>query len=211
MTDQEVLTQIQYALVEPPDGGVTVASGLWTPAELQDAITNAQQWVFQEAHPQLKRTTLVTVPNQQRYALPQDWFATQRVVWHDPTGYKIDLGRDASWSADQLTPYWPVQSEVRPQIYNDSETPMPQLMVMPAALDTGVLELTYVPVPPTLSNTGITWLLPDVLIPMAKWKAIAILLAKDGRGQDLPRAKQANDLAEQGMAALHIFLKGWLP
>jgi len=63
-----------------------------------------------------------------------------------------------------------------------------------------VIELTYLS-----ADTTIT----DLLVPIAKWRAIAILLAKDGRGQDLPRAKQANDLANQGLSALNIFLKGW--
>lgn len=207
MTLAEVLSQIQYALVETVDGGVTVSSGLWTVAELRDAVDNAQQWVVAEATPIFYRATLVTVPNETRYPLPQDWIATRRVVWASADGRtKVDLSRDSSWSADYLTPFWPTHMQQRPQIYSDVDGVMPELQVMPAAIDNGVLEVTYVPVTPIPSST---WTIPDMLIPMAKWKAIAYLLAKDGRGQDLPRAAVADALAMQGMAALKIFLKGW--
>lgn len=200
MTDADILSQIQTCLVENPDGGVTMPSGLWTPDELLDALDNGKQFVRVGARPFLTRTTLVTVPNQIRYPLPQDWVATQRVVWHDADGNKMDLTRDSTWSADYLDAGWAQHSESRPQMYNDSLSPMPSLQVMPPAFDNGVIELTYLS-----AETTVT----DLLVPIAKWRAIAILLAKDGRGQDLPRAKMANDLANQGLAALNIFLKGW--
>lgn len=200
MTDADILSQIQLALVEPADGGITVPSGLWTPAELQDALDNGKQFVRVGAVPFLTRVTLITVPNQIRYDLPQDWVATQRVVWHGANGSKMDLGRDSTWSADYMDPYWPMNAEGRPEIYNDTITPMPQLQVMPPAQDNGVLEVTYL-------SAGTT--LTDLLIPIAKWRAIALLLGKDGRGQDLPRAKLANDLATQGLKVLNVFLKGW--
>ena len=200
MTDAELLSQIQTILIEPPDGGVTVPSGLWTAAELRDALHNGKQFVRVECAPFFERVTLTTVPNQIRYPLPQDWVATQRVVWHSPDGDKIDLGRDSTWSADYMEADWPMSQQGRPQIYTDTITPMPSLQVMPPARDAGVLEVLY------LSTSTV---LPDLLVPIAKWRAVAILLAKDGRGQDLPRAKKANDLAEQGIQALNIFLKGW--
>ena len=200
MTDAEILSQMQTILIEPPDGGVTIPSGLWTPDEFLDALDNGKQYVRVGATPFFERVTLVTVPNQTRYALPQDWVATYRVVWHGSDGSKIDLGRDSTWSADYLDPYWTMTAESRPEIYNDSLTPVPQIQVMPPCQDNGVLEVTY------LSTSTV---LPDLLIPIAKWRAIAILLAKDGRGQDLPRAKMANDLVAQGLAALNVFLKGW--
>lgn len=209
MTDQDVLTEIQFALVESPDGGATVSSGLWTPTELQDAINDAQQWVMSEGRPLFQQVTLNTIPNVLRYNLPQDWMMTQRVSWESASGRKHELARDTSWSPDYAEPEWTITPPERPLTYNDSETPLPQLQVMPQASDNGILEVTYVPVPPTLSNTGVSWFIPDICIPMAKWRAIAILLAKDGRGQDEPRAKAANDLAEQGLEALKVFLSGW--
>ena len=200
MTDAQILSQMQLALVEPADGGVTIPSGLWTPAEFQDALDNGKQFVRVGAAPFLTRVTLVTVPNQTRYALPQDWVATQRVVWHGSDGSKMDLGRDSTWSADYMAPLWPLQSQGRPEIYNDTITPMPQLQVMPPSQNNGVLEVTYL-------SAGTT--VPELLVPIAKWRAIALLLGKDGRGQDLPRAKVANDLATQGLKVLNVFLKGW--
>lgn len=209
MTDQDILTQMQYALIETPDGGLTVESGLWTTDEFIDAINTAQLWVVREARPVLTRTTIATVPSQPRYQLPQTWIQTQRVTWETSDGTIVELPRDSSWSADSLDPDWTFELAQVPFVYTDFDTPVPALQVMPASWDTGWIGLTYIAEPTDLSNTGVSWTIPDILIPMAKWKALAILLAKDGRGQDLPRAARALQTAEEGMAAINTFMNGW--
>lgn len=210
-TDNDILTQMQYALIETPDGGLTVDSGLWVVQEFIDAINIAQQWVICEARPLFSRTTLVTVPNQLRHPLPQDWLVTRRVSWTRADGTVSELVRDSSWSADYLDQTWSFDAALTaPAAYTDFDPPSLQIQVMPPSQDAGVIGLTYVAEPVTLSNTGVAWTLPDPLIPMAKWYAIAILLAKDGRGQDLPRAQIAQQHAQEGMTALKILLTGWL-
>lgn len=209
MTDQDILSQMQRALLETANGGTAMTSDLWTTAELVDAINAAQLWVVREGQPLYARETLITVPNQARYDLPQDWLVTRRVSWETSEGDRLDLPRDSSWSSDYLDADWTYERQAMPLTYTDYDTPMPQIQVMPAAFDTGLLHLLFVEAPATLSNSGIAWTIPDLLVPMAKWKALAILLAKDGRGQDLPRAELANTLAEQGMAALRAFLLNW--
>lgn len=208
-TDRDVLTRIQYLLIETPNGGVTVSSGLWTTAEFIDAINTAQEWVLREARPLFRRVTLNTIPNQPRYALPQDWLMTRRVAWEKASGVFTDLPRDSAWSADQLESAWTYDFAPQPVVYTDAETPEPSLQVMPASSDNGLLHITYVPDPNNLSNTGVLWTIPDVLIPMAMWKAVAILLAKDGRGQDLPRADLAHKRALEGLSAVQLMLNGW--
>lgn len=209
MTDTEILTQIQYALVETPNGGASVPSALWTVDELTQAINSAQQWVMRDAQPLFARTTLVTVPNEGRYTLPQSWLMTRRVAWKRADGAMNQLPRDSSWSADQLQSDWSYNYAAEPVCYTDFDPPFVALQVMPASVDNGVLHITFVPLPATLSNTGIAWTIPDILIPMAKWKAVSILLSKDGRGQDLPRAMTAAKLAEAGLTAVTLLLNGW--
>lgn len=209
-TDRDTLTQIQYALIETPDGGATVSSGLWTTTELINAINTAQQWVTTIASPVFARTSVVTIPNQSRYELPQDWLITKRVSWTRPDGTITQLVRDTSWSADAMHADWSYNlSTAAPLVYTDFDPPFVQIQVMPASQDAGILSLLYVQLPALLSNSGINWTIPDIAVPMAKWRAIAVLLAKDGRGQDLPRAQMAQALADQGMAALQLLLKGW--
>lgn len=208
-TDQDVLTSMQYALIETPDGGLTVSSGLWTPTEMIDAINTAQQWMIREVWPVVSQVVLNTIPNVQRYDLPQDWMETIRVAWVESDGTTTSLGRDSSWSADYLDHNWTYALGTRPQIYSDSDAPVPQLQVMPASYDNGVLDVWYGAVPPPLSNTGVAWVLPDCLIPPCKWKALAILLAKAGRGQDLPRAQAAEARANEGLTAAQVLVGGW--
>lgn len=208
-TDQDTLTSLQYALIETPDGGLTVSSGLWSPQELMDALNDAQQWMMREVWPVVTRTTLVTIPNLNRYALPQEWMETIRVAWQESDGTTTALGRDSSWSADYAQEDWTYHFGGTPLIYSDSDAPIPQIQIMPAASDNGLLDVWYVAVPPTLRNTGVTWVLPDVLIPPCRWKALAELLAKDGRGQDLPRAAAALARATEGLTAARLMLQGW--
>lgn len=209
MTDQDILTQIQYVLIETPDGGATVSSGLWTTTELTEAINAAQQWMMREVWPLVTRTTLVTIPNQQRHDLPTDWMETIRVGYIEADGDSASLARDSSWSADYLDHAWTYTMQPRPLAYSDAGTPIPQLQVFPAASDNGVLDVWYAAVPPTLSNNGVVWALPDYFIYPCKWKALAILWAKDGRGQDLPRAQAALARADEGLEAAKILVGGW--
>lgn len=209
MTDTEILTEIQLALIETPDGGLTVSSGLWTVNELIEALNTAQLWALRELWPVVSTTTLTTVPNQGRYDLPQTWLETIRVAWVDANGDTTSLGRDSSWSADYVDHDWTYNLSPSPLTYNDSDGPMPQIQVMPAGSDNGVLDVWFVSLPPSLSNTGVAWTLPDVLVPMCKWKALALLLGKSGRGQDLPRAAQALARAEEGLSAATALLQGW--
>lgn len=212
MIDTDILTQIKYHLIEDdPETPLTIPSQLWTPTEVVEALTTAQDWVLREAGPRVTRTTLVTVPNLTRYALPQDWLITQRVSWESPDGQWMEIPRDSSWSADYLEYDWTVTMTTAPQIYTDADSPMPSLQVMPAGADAGLLHVLYMALGTPLTGGGVAWTLPDILIPMAKWKAIAILLAKDGRGQDTARAGVALSRATEGLTALKIFLNGWAP
>lgn len=209
MTDQDILTQLQYVLIETPDGGLTVSSGLWSPQELQDALNSAQQWMMREVWPVVTRTTLVTIPNQSRHDLPQDWMETIRVAFMEADGDMASLGRDSTWSADYLQPDWTYNLGTHPLIYSDAGTPVPQLQIMPASSDNGLVDVWYAAVPPTLSNTGVAWALPDYFVYPCKWKALAILWGKDGRGQDLPRAQAALTRANEGLEAAKIMVGGW--
>jgi len=209
MTDSDVLTEMQYALIETPDGGVTVSSGLWTPTEMHEALTSAQQWLMRELWPVVSTATLITVPNQPRHPLPQDWMETIRVAYTTPDGSTASLGRDSSWSADYLDYDWTYNLSSTPLIYSDSDAPVPSIQIMPVPSDAGILSIWYVAIPPLFAGSGVDWVLPDCLIPPCKWRALAILLGKDGRGQDLPRAAWAEARAQEGLEAGKLMLGGW--
>lgn len=208
-TDQTVLTELQYALIETPNGGASISSGLWTVTEFIDAINTAQDWITRELWPVVATTTLNTVPNQPRHDLPQDWMETLRVAWQEPDGTIASLGRDSSWSSDYLDEDWTYNMSPKPLTYTDSETPIPQLQVMPTASDAGLLVVWYGAVPTRLSNSGVAWTIPDPLVPVAKWYALATLLGKDGRAHDGPRAAAALQRANEGLELARLLLGGF--
>lgn len=209
MTDTDALNILQYRLIETVDGGATVSSGLWTPLELRDALNTAQQWVIREVWPLVSDTVLNTVPNVQRYPLPQTWMETIRVAWEESDGTIVSLGRDSSWSADYLEEDWTYKLAPRPQIYSDSDAPVPTVQVMPSSYDNGVLHVWSADVPPALDGSGVAWVIPTCWVPMCIWKATAILLGKLGRAQDGPRARDAEQRAMEGLEAARVMVGGW--
>src|SRR5262245_48202613 len=89
-TDQQVLSEIQYQVIEPTvDNGVTWTSGLWTATEVLNYL-NQRQYRF------MKDTLLMMAYGRVDFAigattgaLPEDWIVTYRADWKDGTTGKI--------------------------------------------------------------------------------------------------------------------------
>ena len=50
MTDQELLEEVQYTLIEPPDGGQSWPSQLWTRNESLEYLNERQDRFIRETH-----------------------------------------------------------------------------------------------------------------------------------------------------------------
>lgn len=209
ITDQEVLTEIQGHLIETEDAGATISTGRWTIAEIVGYLNQRQYRLLLETGVLLTRTTIVTIPNQPRHALPQGTIWLRRVLWHAVAGERFELPRADSFQADMAIPDWSINSAPRPRVFMDAELPTLQLQVAPPASDAGVLELLFIELSATLSNTGINFTVPDELVPTCKWGTIADMLSKVGRGQDPARAQIAEGWWQEGVEAVKVMLAGW--
>jgi hypothetical protein len=211
VTDQNVLGEIQGLLVETNDGGLTWGSGMWTPTEVINYLNQRQFQFLKETALLMSRATLATNPNVTRQPLPTDWITTQRVVWQDANGVFTEVPRGDGWEADHGLLDWPYNLQSGPpKLYTDGEVPNLELEIFPAVLGSGVLQILYVNLSATLSNSGVAFTVPDEWTPCIKWGVIADMLGKVGRGYDPNRAKYAESRYQEGVEAAKVALRGWM-
>jgi len=209
VTDQDLLTALQFHLLEPVDAGASWPSQLWTVAEVIAALNETQAALQKDLSLLFSRATLLTVPNTVRHALPADWIATERVSWRTPSR-ATPLSRTDSVAADSALSGWDYLHPLTPpRGYTDGETPTLQIGVFPASSDLGVLDLLYVALPASLSNTGLACTLPDEFTPALLWGTLATLLAKPGRAYDPTRAAYCHDRVQETLAAAQLWREVW--
>src|SRR5512134_796366 len=93
MIDQDLLSEIQYAVLEPPDGGQSFPSEVWRREEVIDLL-NCSIWSWQ-------RETLAIVTRLEQavpaaglglVTRPTDWLATGSLVWRTAANVRTPLG-----------------------------------------------------------------------------------------------------------------------
>lgn len=208
-TDQDTLSEIQYHLLENVDSGVTIASGLWTPAELLDALNEVQVQLLKDALLLMTPTTVAAIPHVLRHDLPTDWIASADVAYRTADAEWNELAKSDGFEADNSTIYdWPIEPGP-PLLYTDGEVTTLCIQIMPASNDAGIMHILYVANPTTLTGAGISFTVPDEFVPAVKWGALAQLLGKVGRGADPERAEYCRLRYQEAVAAAAITLSGW--
>lgn len=208
MTDQAILTEIQYALLEPPDGGQSWPSEVWTRAEVL-ALLNAGQWRLQrETQLSSARTTIAVLAAATSVPLPADWVATLHAVWQDTTtGARTPLSPADTMQADLAIPTWNTIGGT-PLTYQDRESTSRTLRLAPIPAANGTLDLLYVPRAATLTGGGTSFAIADEFTYGAKWHAISGLLDDVGRLQDPPRAAYAERRTKLLILLADLLLRG---
>lgn len=210
MTDQQVMTEIQYHLVEllSPDGGATWPSGLWTTAEVLGYLNQRQYrflketgiYVSQDRVPVTAQTLRVPLTDQNSLAL--DWIQTVQMSWRYTVGADQvtiwPMERIAAMEIDLAIPTW-TTGYGRPKTYMDVETPTLSVQLGPPPDADGLLYLEYLGLTAVLDGTGELFTVSDEFVPAIKWGAIADMLSKAGRGQNLLKAAYAESRYQEGV------------
>jgi len=210
MTDQDLMTEIQYALVEPPDGGAAWPSGLWTREEILGYLNQRQDRLQKDAQLIVKSTDpphLAVNAGTSRVTLPDDWLLTVSAIWRDSTNH-VPLSRSDAWELDHGLATWPTVQGV-PQVYTEFDVPTQTLQLGPAPNQDGFLELLYVSTGTILTGDGVAAIGPDELAHLYKYGALADALGKDGRGRDLTRSAYGEMRFRLGVEIGKILLGGW--
>jgi hypothetical protein len=208
-TDQALMQQIQYALLEPPDGGQNWPSQLWTRDEVIARCNERQNRLLHETMLLIGIANIAVLASTHRIALPSDHMRTASVVWRGSDGTVRELLRSDSFEADHAMPTWELTDTTYPLVYMDEETPSGFFQIGPAPSVAGTIELLYIPLGTTLNGAGEILVVPDEFMPSVKYGALIDLLRKDGRGQDLAKAEYAEQRYQLGVDAAKIILNGW--
>lgn len=208
MIDQTLLESLQYALVEPPDGGASWPSGLWTLGEVCGYADQRQNRLLKETRLRLTTAPPIACPaGAFRFALPTDWIATVEVLYTGDEGTIRHLQRSDSFEADHAQPGW-MYNRNWPQVYMEHDPGTLQIQIAPAPRVAGILTLRYVAAAAPLTGDGIALDVPDLLAHALKYGVLADCLGKDGRAHDAARADYARQRYELAIEWTRMLLAG---
>lgn len=212
MVDQTLLEQIQYAVIETPDGGASWSSGLWTRDEVLGYVNHRQDQFVRDTHAIITTASIgVVAPYGTRHPLPADWMATVRVTWTSalPGAVPVELGRSDSWEADNGIPTWSGTPANPPKLYMDGDTPALTLQIAPAPSIDGTLGVSYVPTCTPLTGNGVDFDIAEEFTPTVKYGALSDMFSKIGRAQDPARAEYCTKRYQMGVEIAQTLLKGF--
>ena len=202
--DQSVLEQIQYLVLEPPDGGQSWPSQLWDRDEVlgyldqrQNRLLKLTHFAVGEAAPEAVGIGVTTL------TLPQDLLRVVRVVWVGDDGTVRPVERSEDQVVDRLPP-----TATFPLVYLEGLQDTLTLTIAPAPSGAGEILVQYVASAPPLSGDGELFVTPDSMVPIVMWGALADMVGKVGRGQDLSRARHAEQRFQLGVEAVRLLLSG---
>jgi hypothetical protein len=212
MTDRELLSELQYVLIEPPDGGDSFPSLIWTRDEVLDAVNAAVRALARDSHLVVTRVEIPVPALSMHMDLPADWLATAHLVWRAADNTRTPLGPVDAFEGDLAQPGWETTPGL-PLGYADLDGPTLTLRLVPTPDDDGTIELLYIATPPLVAPTiaGAATALPlaPEFTSALKYAALGTLLRKVGRLLDDERAHYAERRYELTQTAADILLGGF--
>lgn len=192
--DQDLIIDIEYALMEPPTPTVWTGSVQFTLQDVIDALQRRRDQFLRETGAVLYREiTTPTPPVSGRVPLARNVTMLRRVTWTTAGGTVIPLRRDDEWS---LTNYRRLWREVTvdpttqwPTVYSVGVTP-PLVLQLAAPPDAqGTLDTLAILIGAPLDPVaGVLIGVPDDWAWVVKFGALADLLSRDGTCYDPQRA-----------------------
>jgi len=207
--DQALLTEIQYAVLEPPDGGQTWPSEIWTRAEVLGSL-NTHLWAWlRDTHAIITRTELaILAADLGIVALPADWLATGSAVWRTAAGVRTPLGPVDRFEGDLALPTWETVPGT-PLGIDEFEDDTLTLKLVPIPDADGTLELLYVARTAEVFGAGITLPVPEEFLSGIKYGVLGGMLRTVGRMVDPGRAAYCEQRYDLTVLLTKILLGGW--
>lgn len=191
----QIVTDIQYAILEAPNGisgsGMSKQTSI---TAILNAINRARnRFILDAVLPFDVFSINVAEPSPDGIvSFGQTVGYIHRASWLDQqSGTWTTLWRQDNWAADAALDNWPASPDI-PRVFTESnDTPLAIQLVPPAALP-GILELVNVlSIMLDLTNAATTFDLPDEWIHAIKWGALASLLSSESKINDPLRAGYA--------------------
>ena len=214
ITDQTILSEIQRVTVENTgDLGATWPSGMWTQAEVLDALNGRQERLIAETRLfWAVREDAITI-NQRDQAIPAAarWAATVLVAFKTAAGLYRELLKLSALEIDYATPAWPSQTGASPRGYYELEGNTLTTYVIPTPTEAGsILERYFVQLGTTLDATGIAFAVSDEFVPTVKYGTLADLFSKIGPAQNPTLAAICEERWQEGLEMGKLIAQeGW--
>lgn len=197
MTDQELLDELQRAVIENPDLGATWPSTLWTTAEVIGYVNQRQDRMLKET---LAVTSWLRTPLNPQNAeqdLPDGWLAT-RNAFLEYQGATVPLSPVSRREADLMEPGWSYDYG-KPQWYIEEELATRQLSLVPAPAVGGVLNVYAALVGAVVDGSGLQLTVPDEFVPYLFYGVLSDMFGKQGRAYDAPRQQYCEARYTEGV------------
>lgn len=203
LTSWNLVTDLQYALMEPPAaGGTWTGTDQFTLDQLNSAIQRRRDQFLRETGVQLTRTvtTGVTPTASGRITLDQAVFNIRRAAWSpDSTKFNRPLLRTDEWAAANFKPAW-LQSTQPPSCYSVAATPPLYVQLIPPTTAVGTFDLVSINTGGSIVSSAASILgIPDDYVWILKYGALADLLGGDGLALDPQRASYCEARWKQGI------------
>lgn len=210
--DQQVMEEIQYAFLEPPDRGETWPSALWAREEVLDALTQRQNRLIKETQLLTAIAPYPVAALQGRPDLPEEVGRPLAAAWRTAANVWSSLEIVDVMQADYGIPNWPTDLAGTPRYLYLTRVPTLTVQLIPAPDADGTLELMFSPIAPVLDGDGADTLgefliVPDECVQGVKYGAMAVLLRKHFRATDLPRAAYCEQRYELVRTAIQLILE----
>lgn len=212
VTDADFIEEIAWRTIETS----LFPSGLWTVTEIANYTNQRQNRFNRDAKLMLAHQPLTFSAAQTSADLPQDWIATINGSWTPATGTTAGISTTVG-TGDRYAAEKAISSTnnppSRPVILDDQSAGPLKVELFPPPDVAGDLEILYASVLEVLPFDPLNpeiFDLPDDVIPYIVYGVLADMLSKDGRGQDLARAKYCEERFQEGIALSAILLEGWI-
>lgn len=205
VTDSDLLLELQALLIED----ASFSSGLWSLSEVLTYLNQRQYRFLKETRATAAWTVLGWIPGQPEGDLPADWIDTLAARWHDlVTDRYHPLAGSDSFELDHYDPQTALTVGL-PLGYRRTDGDTMRLTLGPPPIAQGELELIYVSLSEALTGAGIALEIPDDWSMYLLYGVLADMLGKDGRGQDLLRARYCDQRYQEGIALAASLTDGW--
>lgn len=204
VTSAQLVTDIEYMLMEPPTPTAWTGSEQFTLEDVVDALQRRRdQFLRETGQVVTPQVITVTVAQNGRLTLPGNVINVRRAAWIQADGTVTPLHRESEWALTNYQRAWQVPQQPAdrwPTGYSTNVTPPLTMQIGPPPSMNGTLELLAVlegaevdPVANTLIGV------PDDWSWVVKFGALSDLLSRAGVANDPQRAAYCEARWQQGL------------